>query len=275
MVKTKDVQLSQWDATTTLYLRDRLKQARAKALESVEEYHELLFSIERVGYVATRARILSDNKFSGALHQYGPYLRHLAERSDLAEIVPAQWSEWHISFSSLFEIVRIARNDAMHQGAFARHLTANAAILALVLEEALMSDESAIKHNVEHYMVRDPTCALAGHPLSFVRQTMLATSYSYLPVYLDFQDKGGWYIISDYAVAQYLRPATQKERNQRLARTVEEAIGEGLTVRKAVLCNHDVPINEALERSEGGPVLIVAARKSKQLLGIMTPFDVV
>jgi len=276
MAKKNDVKLSSWDVATTLYLRDRLKQARSNALENVEEYHELLFSIERVGYVITRERLLSDSKFTGSLYQYGPYLKQLAERSDLAEVVSEQWPEWHISFSSLYEIVRIARNDALHQGAFARHLTTNATVLALILEEALMSDESSIKHNVEHYMVRDPTCALAGHPLSFVRQVMLANSYSYLPVYLAIAGKESWYLISDFAVAQYLRPSTQKERNRRLATTVREAIdNKGLSLPEAVTCFRDTPIAQALEQSDGRPVLVLVPHDSQQVLGILTPFDVV
>lgn len=276
MTTAKDLQLSALDPATALYLRDRLKQARANALEDIEGYQELLFSIERLGYVLTRHRMLTDSRFVGALHNYAPYIKKVAEQSDLAEVIPKQWPVWHVPFSDLYEIVRIARNDALHQGAFARHLTTNAITLALTLEEALMSNESSIKHYVEHYMVRDPTCALASHPLSFIRQVMLANSYSYLPVYLTIAGKESWYLISDFAVAQYLRPSTQGERNRRLATTVREAIdNKGLSLPEAVTCFRDTPIAQALEQSDGRPVLVLVPHDSQQVLGILTPFDVV
>ena len=44
-------------------------------------------------------------------------------------------------FSRLYDLVQDARNDALHQGAFARHLTIHAIGLALILEDALRSSE--------------------------------------------------------------------------------------------------------------------------------------
>ena len=69
------------------------------------------------------------------------------------------------------------RNDALHQGACARHLANHAVQLALVLEDALMPSEP----KVSDFMVRDAICAAHWQPISFVRQQMLANSFSYLP----------------------------------------------------------------------------------------------
>ena len=35
---------------------------------------------------------------------------------------------------------------------------------------------------IADYMVRGPACACMWHPLSFIRQTMLSSSFSFLPV---------------------------------------------------------------------------------------------
>jgi hypothetical protein len=95
-------------------------------------------------------------------------------------------------------MVQAARNEALHQGASARHLTQHCIELALVLEDALVNDATI----VADYMVKAPLCAYSWQPLSFVRQQMLANSFSHLPI----RDADGkWYLLSDAAVASALR----------------------------------------------------------------------
>jgi hypothetical protein len=66
----------------------------------------------------------------------------------------------------------------LHQGAFARRLTGHAIELSLVLEDALRrSLDSPV---VGDYMVRGPICAEPWQPISFIRQRMLANSFSFL-----------------------------------------------------------------------------------------------
>ena len=74
----------------------------------------------------------------GDLGKYKKHLEQLAIKSPLAWAVP-QECESHIPFSQLYDVVRIARNDALHQGAFARHLTTHAIEISIVLEDALMN----------------------------------------------------------------------------------------------------------------------------------------
>ena len=74
---------------------------------------------------------------------------------------------------------QIRCNDALHQGAFARHLTIHAIDLALILEDALRSFEEP---RVSDYMVRNPLFAELWQPIGFIRQQMLANSFSFLPV---------------------------------------------------------------------------------------------
>ena len=73
-------------------------------------------------------------------------------KSPLADAIPDQHTTWHSKFSTTYEVVRDARNDALHQGAFARHLTNSVIQLALVLEDALMSNAST----TGEFMVREP-----------------------------------------------------------------------------------------------------------------------
>src|ERR1700757_614277 len=89
------------------------------------------------------------------------------------------------------------RNDALHQGAFARYLTKHAIELAILLEDALSNG-------------LDPLARETWQPIAFLRQLMLANSYSYLPV---FRNDNQWWIVSDAAIAAYLG-RTEKTNGQ-------------------------------------------------------------
>jgi hypothetical protein len=114
-----------------VHLRDELRNARARAAGDSEAYEALLYAIERFGCALTGT--------IGTLGSYKDQLVQLARQSVLSDIGQT-WREWHVPFVDQYEVVRTARNDALHQGAFARHLTTHAIQLALVLEDALMSD---------------------------------------------------------------------------------------------------------------------------------------
>jgi hypothetical protein len=74
------------------------------------------------------------------LAAYATSLAEQARRSPLAEEIPAQLPAWHAPFAALYDLVRFARNDALHEGAFARHLTSHAIELTIILEDALMEE---------------------------------------------------------------------------------------------------------------------------------------
>jgi hypothetical protein len=70
-------------------------------------------------------------------------------------------------------------------------------------------------------MVRNPVYAEPWQPTGFIRQQMLANSYSYLPV---LGDDGEWRIVSDAAIATFLGPERNSEtRIKKLASTLREA----------------------------------------------------
>jgi hypothetical protein len=68
-----------------------------------------------------------------------------------------------------------ARNETLHQGAFARPLTKHAIELAIILEDALSQQVNQV---VMDFMVRNPLCAELWKPIGFIRQQMLANSFS-------------------------------------------------------------------------------------------------
>ena len=177
----------------TLHFRDELRTARAAALRDAETYQEIVLTLERLGAY-----------LFGTMANLGRYkndIVKLAEHSPMASEVPSILPDLHASFVQKYEIVRKGRNAAVHEGAFARHLTVNAVELSLVLEEAIMHGYN----RVGDFMVWNPACAFMWQPLSFIRQTMLANSFSHLPVPVSVDTTSEWRLVSDSELARYLR----------------------------------------------------------------------
>jgi CBS domain-containing protein len=243
-----------------LHFRDQLRDARALALRDAEAFHEIVFVLERLGaYLEGRI---------GDLGKYRGKLCRVPASSPMAVDVPSKLPELHSSFEVRYELVRKARNSALHDGALARHLTVNATELSLVLEEALMN----ANHRAADFMVRNPVCAHLWQPLSFIRQTMLVNSFSYLPVPILERGKTSWQIVSDFGVAQYLRRDGEVSKD-RLVQTLQQAVDEGgLPLLPAKTCGPDDKVQDVLRVSEGFPSLVLSTN-DKQLLGILTSFD--
>ena len=141
--------------------RDELREARSAAFRDAEGFQALIFAIERLGSsLVGRA---------GTLREYRPKMAGLAERSPLAEDIPSTQPHWHTSFGSLYRLVTQGRNDALHQGAYARMVTEHAVQLSLVLEDALMEGQTLVRD----FMVRTVVCADPCQPVSAVRQMMI------------------------------------------------------------------------------------------------------
>jgi hypothetical protein len=241
-----------------IFFRDQFRAGRAAAFRNAESFQEIVFALERLG--ASLTCTISD------LGKYKNHIQELAIKSPLAAEIPEQWRDLHLPFSILYELVRRARNDALHQGAFARHLTDHAVQLALTIEDALMTDMTTVCD----YMVREPSCALTWQPISFVRQQMLSNSYTYLPILLQSGGKQNWHLLSDTNIVKYLRP----DRKKRLAKTVKEAIEAGEVKVEAVeCCPPNTLIKDVMEKLNGSPVLIVSEDQPERLLGILAAFD--
>jgi len=102
-------------------------------------------------------------------------------------------------FDALYESLQAARNDAMHTGAYARHVTATAIELCIGLEASLMSTPQ--RSFVADFMVKDVIIVEEWQPVARARQLMLTHSFTYLPALID----GQWKLISEMAVARFLR----------------------------------------------------------------------
>ncbi len=253
-----------------LHFRDEFRKARIIALEDAEGFQEILFALERLG-----AFLLERTATHG---NYEGKIRKLAELSSLAFNCN---KIWHSNFNTLYKLVRTARNDALHQGAVARHLTESAAKLTLIIEDAIQKEAQLMI--VSDYMIRNPVCASLWQPLSFIRQQMLINSFSFLP----FEDeKKKWWFISDYGLAKYFNSkcncGTLKNRNgkprcicreNRLAETLVDANSKLNPLAAEKVYSED-EIEEILTKFNSKPILVFDNRKNHNLVGIVTPFDI-
>jgi hypothetical protein len=238
--------------------RRQLIQAREDAVKDAEAFDEILYAVERLGsYCLGRVENL------GA---YKDVLAELAGKSPLSVDIPNIWRQFHTPFDELFSLVRNSRNDAMHIGASARHLTTHAIELALILEDALGMQKEETR--ITDVMVRDPLCAHLWQPISLIRRSMLANSFSYLPVK---DGEGQWRHVSDLQIALYLQGQANSERKKRLGTTLADATSIKLV--PATCVTDDTPLASALQKLEGPPILIFNSQMPTELIGVLSAFD--
>ena len=239
------------------WMRDELREARAKVLADSEAFPRVLFALERLG------KLLAPKESS--LGKFRPYLLELAAESPLASELPSTNRSLHTPAPELFRLVKDGRNDALHQGARVRHLSDTAVRFALVLEDALMNLETD-DVRVGDVMVRDVTVAESWYPVAFVRQRMLEYAFSFLPI----QTGGEWRLISDLALAKYVSNGSNSKRAERLSATIETAIIQGLSTDASIQVAADSEIKCVLDQLGHCPALIF---DDERLVGIVTAFD--
>jgi hypothetical protein len=262
------------DKDPAVYFLNEFRQARAAVLHDAEAVGAILHALERMGMFL--------HKRIGDLGRYKKPIWDFVERhSKLAKQVPDQCSE-HSHFETLYNAVQEARNSAVHEGAHARQLASNAVRLALILEDALMNT----LHHVEDFMVRNPICAEMWQPLSFIRQTMLENSFSWLQVYVEAAGQPAWQLVSDTEVALYLRRKPHcKQRMDLRGRSLEVATkghdGIKLNLVAAPTLEHNAKVEDVLAKwdsQDGKPgqntlPVLVTRKGTAGLLGILTPHD--
>lgn len=226
-----------------------LRTARMAALADAEAFHQIVHAIELVGQIRLGK--------VGDLGKYKDDISKIASRSCLAKEIPSAFPAYHASFSCLYDELRIARNDAVHQGAHARLLTSHAVETTLILEDALMAEaEDALMAEarlVSQFMVRNVTEAKPWHPVSYVRQQMLKYAFSHLPIYF----QGKWWIISDYAIAKILRNGgNSNDRKGKMAATVE-SVFNALGPKEASIIEPKTEVTSILSTLDNFPLLIV------------------
>lgn len=250
------------DRVKARYFRDQLRSARAVVLRDAEAFTGLVIVIERLGSTLRSG--------AGGLGKLRPHIQNLIMRSPFAQAAALDQHRLHTPFPALYELVRKGRNAAVHEGAYARHLAGRAIELSLLVEDALSENMSAIGD----YMVSGVVTVAPWQPVSFARQTLLANSFSFLPIWMEHDAGGDWKLISDDALARYLRnPTPDKDQRTKLATRLQDAIHSGeLKLVTPFTCTPDVSVSEALGRSGGLPVLVHGPQK-EWLLGIATAFD--
>ncbi len=158
----------------------------------------------------------------------------------------------------------------MHEGAYARHLATHAVRLALILEHALMNGLNLVRE----VMVPNPICAEMWQPLSFIRRTMLESSFSHLPVRTSNDGQCEWKLVSDEALARYLMGAhDEEEKKKRLVQSLAAAVAEeGLSLCATKPCEQEDMISKVMAGWNGLPILVMR-KDSAELVGILTAFD--
>jgi hypothetical protein len=234
------------------FFRDQLRQARSVAQLDAEGFQPIVIALERMGNMKLpKARGFGD---------YRPVLLAIVEKSASGSLRNGD-PRFGMAPDALYTVVKDGRNDALHQGAYARHLVKHCTELALMIEEGLMAEE----RRVSDFMVSDTVCAEAWQPIALARQQMLINSFSALPIRIS----GEWRLITDYGIASYL--AAAEDRRQALGARIQTMVdSKELKLERPAVLPPDSSIRDAVQRSGGNPVLVV---DGERLLGIATPFD--
>ena len=224
---------------------DQLRAARLDALRDAEAFDGIIHVVERFGSYISKEEI-GDIGRSGGLDKYAKGIKTFVEDAAATAWEPdARFRVLRTPFETLYELVRVARNDALHQGAFARHLTEHAIQLAIILEDSLKTYLNPV---VTDFMIRNPVCAELWQPVGFLRQQMLANSYSFLPVLCEDEK---WRLVSDAAIARFLGPARAgTERRKLLSTTLREATAASLTLTDVKFGDRDTSLKCGVGESQ-------------------------
>ncbi len=252
------------------HYRDLLRGGRYAALADAEGFEQICFVLEDLG-----RRLLGRQQGMAA---YSSELAVLAEDSHVLSVLSQAHPAAFRSFQPLYEVVRIARNDNMHTGAYARHATSAAIELCIGLEDALMAP---VELTVGSVMVRFPSTVEPWQMVSQARQLMLTHSFSFLPVMLGHR----WHLLSEIGLAKFL----QTDRQRRLAMSIETASNEAIQgpdalvlslVDPKVQLTPDLLIKDLLQQTSAscGPTLWLVVNQepeqgASRLVGVLSPFE--
>ncbi len=204
------------------------------------------------------------------LGEYRLPLKDIAMSAPGLASLPETYPSFFTTFDALFEAVRRGRNDAMHAGSYARHVTNAAVDLCIGLEEAVMSGRD-IPTKVKDYMVRAPIQTDRLHPVAHARQLVLKYSFSFLPLFCEQR----WWLLSEMALVTYLRPKTNSERRRCLALSLEAARADGLALLETVCIHPDDEVALIVEQhtASPNPTLWLVVDTSGALVGVLSPFE--
>lgn len=234
-----------------VYFYNLFRTARIAASRNAEDFESAIHAIEELG------RLLK-SKAKGMDDYRGPIAEALKFDGDP-------------EFRALYNAVRLARNNAVHEGARARHLTDNAISLLILMGERMFPDDNDL--TLSHFMVRDPVIVQPWMPIENARIAMLRHSFSSIPVSLD----GIWHVIMDHELINFLSHPEQKQRKRM---SVKDARGAGLKLPKCRLFDPstkprallDAPVSDSEIQ---WPALVVQrfTGGDQHVIGIVSAFD--
>lgn len=233
-------------------LLNRMRAARALLLRDAESFDRAAAVLEHIGQAYGK-------EIEIGLGRYKPALMDLVKRGSRDQLDEAQ---------RLFQVVLNARNSAVHDGAWVRHLGERLAELFLILEAAILSKMTRVKH----LMVAHPTTAELWQQIADVRRCLLLNSFSYLPILMP-GSAGRWQLLADHELVRFLATA-KGSRQDLMATTVENAVQSGLTLLPAKTIAEDDTIESLHTLPLSTPLLVVRTAGNQQhLVGILTAFD--
>lgn len=243
-----------------LHYRDQLRAARYAALADAEGFGEICFAVEAIGL-----RLRGEKADMG---RYKPHIRGLSGDSLVLSALSKQFPCYFTRFDALYETVRLARNDAMHTGVYARHVTSAAIELCIGLEEALMKEQDFPRKTVADFMVKAPVALESWQPVAHARQLMLMHSFSFLPVLME-----KWKLVSEVSMAKYLNSGAS--RKVLLATPIEVASTQGLELIDAQVIQSSAVVSEILANVNVGdsPTLWLVVDDRNRLAGVLSPFE--
>lgn len=244
-----------------MHHRDQLRAARYGALADAEGFPAICFALEALGM-----RLL---KRKADMGRYEEKLIGLAEDSVVLTELSLRYPQHFGKFEALYNLVKSARNDAMHTGAYARHATVAAIELCIGLEDALMKEQKIPRTLVEDFMVKSVVIVEPWQPVAHARQLMLTHSFSFLPVMV----KDQWMLISELALARYLRRGAVW--NELIAAPIDYAHEHGLELVQARVVGLKDEVRNLLDNADKNvtPRLWLIEERHGKLCGVLSPFE--
>ncbi len=244
-----------------LELRKRLQKARYQVLEDGENWLGIAQAIEAVGKAIVKGDKDKDTlgKLKEALQKFVKKCHPTTDQGQY-EIEEGPFES---TFKNLLEEIKEARNDEAHTGTAARAAARIATVVGIYLEDTLMAASGAEKDGVKAYIQEQVVRAYTWQRLGECRRLMLTHSFSYLPVQIENE----WKMLSDAELAKYLADKGPDGRKE----TIKEAIKNGLNVKDAPEVKSIYCKEKALKKMKGQAAVVI--NKEKELLGIITPFD--
>lgn len=240
-----------------LELRKRLQKARYQVLEDGENWLGIAQAIEAVGKALAKKYIIKQCELKKELQKFVKNHPTVGQRQeDIA-------GPFRSTFETLLKEVINARNDEAHTGAAARSAARIATAVGIYLEDTLMA-ASGTEGNVKSYIQEEVVRAYAWQKLGECRRLMLAHSFSYLPVKIENK----WKMLSDADLALYLAEKKSKGLNDTVGEAEKKCKG---LVKDAAEVKPCYTKKEALNEMDGKAAVVLG--KKKELVGIITPFD--